>query len=563
MATIIAKTKKGRQYYYAVQSKRVDGKPRIVWQKYLGTLEAIINRSDDARPQEPKEAVLFEAGAIAALLRIAQHLGLMDIINQIVPKREQGPTVGHYLLLAAINRAAAPCSKLAIGDWYEQTVLRRLWGFDKKAFNAQRFWDHMDMISEQDIIAIQEVLCQHIKSQFEITPDALLYDTTNFFTFLATTNTKCSLAQRGKSKQKRNDLRQVGLALLLSRDSRIPLFHKVYEGNITDVTLFQQAAKEMIDFHRSTYGKNSQAIMTFDKGNVCDDGMEVLVVAQQPFIAAMPLNRLPEVTLHPLECFENVSEMPGTKAMTMEIQLWGAACRAVLTYTESFFTQQLNGVIYNLTKCQKRLADLEKSLQKWRQGKALGKRPTVQAVKKSAGAILSAQFVKELMPFTVTDENGLPKLTYEVDHDALQELIQKRLGRTLLIAFNTQCPMGEIIKTYHDLSKIEDAFKSMKNVDYLRWQPSYHWTTQKLKVHGLYCVLALLLASLARKKTDQAKIELSMHALLSELNAIREVAVIYPQGTLAHRKDHVTLSRMSPKQRKIAEILEIGEVLRG
>jgi transposase len=563
MATIIAKEKKGRRYYYAIQSKRVNGKPRIIWQKYLGTIDAIINRADDARPQAPKEAVLFEAGAVAALLRIAQRLGVLEIINQIVPKREQGPSVGHYMLLAAINRATSPCSKLAIGDWYEQTVLRRLWGFDKKAFSAQRFWDHMDMISEQDIVAIQQLLCQRIKREFEITPDALLYDTTNFFTFLATTNTRCSLAQRGKSKQKRNDLRQVGLALLLSRDSQIPLFHKVYEGNITDVALFQQVAKEMIDFHHNTYGKNGQVIMTFDKGNVCDDGMEVLVVAQQPFIAAMPLNRLPEATLQPLECFENVPEMPGTKALTMETQLWGASCSAVLTYTESFFTQQLNGVIHNLTKCQKSLADLEKSLQKWRQGKARGKRPTVQGVKKSIAAILSAQFIKELMPVAVTDENGLPMITYEVDHDALEQLIRKRLGRTLLIAFNTQCETSEIIKTYRDLSQIEDAFKSMKNVDYLRWRPSYHWTTQKLKVHGLYCVVALLLTALARKKTTQAKIDLSMHALLSELSAIREVAVIYPRGTLAHRKDHVTLSRMSPKQRKIAEILEIGEALRG
>lgn len=563
MTAIIAKEKKGRRYYYAIKSKRVDGKPRIIWQKYLGTVDSIVDRANDAQPQAPKEAVLFEAGAVAALLRIAQRLKLMDVINAIVPKREQGPSVGHYMLLAAINRAVAPCSKQAIGQWYEQTVLRRLWGFDAKAFGPQRFWDHMDMISEQDIADIQHALFQRIKSEFEITPDALLYDTTNFFTFLATTNTRCSIAQRGKSKQKRNDLRQVGLALLLSRDSQIPLFHKVYDGNITDVTLFQQVAKEMIDFYRSVYDKSRQVVMVFDKGNVCDDAMEVLVVAQQPFIAAMPLNRLPEAARTPLECFENVADMPGTKAMSQKIQFWGASCRTVITYTESFFTQQLNGVTHTLTKCQKSLAELEKSLRKWRQGKGRGRRPTVQGVKKSVRAILSAQFIKDLVRVDVTSENGLPRLTYEVDHDALQELIHTRLGRTLLIAYNTQCEMNEIIRTYRDLAQIEDAFKSMKNVDYLRWRPSFHWTTQKLKVHGLYCVVALLLTALARQLTAKAKMELSIHALLNELNAIREVAVIYPQGTLAHRKNHVTLSRMSTKQRKIAEILEIAQVLRG
>ena len=61
----------------------------------------------------------------------------------------------------------------------------------------------------------------------------------------------------------------------------------------------------------------------------------------------------------------------------------------------------------------------------------------------------------------------------------------------------------------------------------------------------------------------QAAIDLSLPALLEELCAIREVAVIYPPGTLAHPKDHVTLSRMSPTQRKLAQALDIALALKG
>jgi len=96
-----------------------------------------------------------------------------------------------------------------------------------------------------------------------------------------------------------------------------------------------------------------------------------------------------------------------------------------------------------------------------------------------------------------------------------------------------------------------------------RWQPAYHWTDQKIKVHGFYCVLALLLSALARKVAIQAEIEPSLPEMLKELSAIREVTVIYPKGTLAHRKDHITLSRMNPRQRKLADCLEIGLVLGG
>ena len=85
MASIIKKIKQGRPYYYAVQCKRVNGKPRIVWQKYLGTVEGIVGRAEGARPAKPKEVVVFEAGGVAALLGIAQRLGVMDFINELVP----------------------------------------------------------------------------------------------------------------------------------------------------------------------------------------------------------------------------------------------------------------------------------------------------------------------------------------------------------------------------------------------------------------------------------------------------------------------------------------------
>jgi len=58
----------------------------------------------------------------------------------------------------------------------------------------------------------------------------------------------------------------------------------------------------------------------------------------------------------------------------------------------------------------------------------------------------------------------------------------------------------QVIQAYRGLAKVEEAFKNMKNIAFLRWQPAYHWTDQKLKVHGFYCVLALLLSTLARKE---------------------------------------------------------------
>lgn len=561
MATIIHKTKKGRRYYYAVESARVEGEPRIVWQKYLGTVEGIVRRADQVSPPKPKETVIFEAGAVAALLGIARRLGVVELINEVVPKRDQGPSVGHYLVLAAINRALAPCSKLAIGDWYEQTVLRRLWRFPKTAFSSQRFWDHMDKMSAEAIDLIEDRLVGRIEHEFGCDPKVLLYDTTNFFTFLATTNDRCTLAQRGRSKAKRHDLRQVGLALVVTRQFQIPLFHRTYPGNVPDVSLFPEMAEALIPRLRRVLGPGEEATIVFDKGNVSDDAMERLVACGRHFVAALSANRARDLLATPLEQFDDVPECPGTRAATTQTTMWGKACRAVIAYTESFFTQQLAGVTHSLAKCQKKLLDLEKNLRKHRTGKGRGKKPTAAQVAKSVRRILSPQFMKDLLKTTVEKTRSGPRLLYAVDHGALHQLTRERLGRTLLVSDHLDWTPREIIETYRSLAFIEDTFKNMKNIDFLHWQPAYHWTNQKLAVHAFYCVLGLVLASLARKVVVQSGIELSLPALLKDLSAIREVAVIYPQGTLAHRKDHVALSRMSRRQKKIAEALHTAEIL--
>jgi transposase len=561
MASIVRKIKKGRPYYYAVESGRVDGKPRIVWQKYLGTLDKIIARADESKPPKPKQAVIFQAGGVAALSRVAQRLGLMELLNQVLPKRDQGPTVGHYIVLAALNRALAPTSKARIGDWYEQSVLRRLWRFEKSDFSSQRFWDHMDRINEKDIDSIQEKLFARIQDNFAIDARLLLYDTTNFFTFLATTNERCELAQRGRNKQKRHDLRQLGLALLVSGDFQIPLFHHVYAGNTPDVSVFPELTSQLVERYEKLTGARSEATLVFDKGNVSDDAMEDLVVAPIHLVAALSAGRCADLLATPIEQFDAVAGAPGTRAFVTTTDHWSTTCRAAVVYTESFFTQQLNGVTVNLVKCQKKLSDLAKSLERWRKGKGRGKRPTLAGVKKSVARILSPQFMKQLIVTDVKPAKEAPNLTYRVDHGALEQLARKRLGRTVIVTDHRDWGAEQIVAAYRGLSSVEDTFKNMKNVDYLRWRPSFHWTDGKLRVHALYCVLALLLSSLARQEAAKSGVDLTLRALLDELTNIREVAVIYPSGTLAHRKDHVTLSRMSPRQKKLARILEIDNIL--
>ena len=106
MASIIKKTVHGHAYYYARECRRVDGKPKIVWQQYLGRADDLIAAATGTQtPTPPHAAVVTEFGASAALYDLACRLRLVELIDRHVPKRRAaGPSVGTYLLVAALNR---------------------------------------------------------------------------------------------------------------------------------------------------------------------------------------------------------------------------------------------------------------------------------------------------------------------------------------------------------------------------------------------------------------------------------------------------------------------------
>ena len=562
MPSIIKKTKKGKAYYYAVQSKRVNGKPRIVWQKYLGSVEAIIKRCEQTLAPLPTETVLFEAGGVAALMGLVTRLGLIDLINEIVPKREQGPSVGHYIVLAALNRVFDPLSKSQIGDWYHNTVLQRLWGFSPDLFSSQRYWDHMSMISEESIDKIQNFMTERVRREFKIEDQPVLYDTTNFFTHIDTHNDRNIIAQRGRNKQKRSDLRQVNLALLTTRDFQIPLFHKAYEGSTPDIKFFPEVVRDLLSRYSAIFGNFGDPTLIFDKGNLSEDTQEKLLYSGTHFVAGVKAEVFPEIFTTPIEQFSDALKMPGTKFYETTVELCGKNCKAVVSYSESFFTQQLASLTATMTKCQEKLKELHNYLLSWSsEKKTKGPRPTKAKVKEKLKLILSAQHMESIFKVSLIELEGqLPFIHYSVNRQELDRITTTRLGRTLLITNRQNWLPAEIVSAYRDLANIEEAFKHMKNRDYLRWQPAFHWTDQKIKVHTLYCVVALLLATLARKMAWEAGHEISLPMLLDDLSEMKEVALLYPdKGNKL--KAHFTMNRMTPRQKKFADLFEIGKIL--
>lgn len=565
MASIIKKVKKNKAYYYAVQSGRVNGKPRIIWQKYLGTIDDIINHKDKSSDRlEVAEVDVFEAGAVAAMLGIAKKIGLIEIIDSIVPKRDQGPSIGEYIALATINRITSPCSKLKMPEWYKKTVLYRLWMHSPDSFTSQHFWDHMDRIPLEAINDIQEAIAKNVKKEFKLNPELLLYDTTNFFTFIASRNRRNTIAKLGRSKEKRNDLRQVGLALLVTKDFQIPLFHKTYEGNLSDKTIFPDTIEAMQGSYQRVFNtKLEETTLVFDKGNISQDGMEQLIIPKHHFVGGIPKNTFPDIFNTPIESMNHVQGLSGTKAISFEICKWNKKLKVVLVYTESFFSAQLADLTEKIQKREEELKNLNSCISKWAKKKGHKQCPTLASVKKSVNTILSSEHMNNIFQISVDEVDNLPYVTYSIDRKYLDSLINNGLGRTLLVASRLEWSEKEIISAYRSLNSIESAFKKMKHQDFLHWQPMHHWTDQKIAIHAFYCVLALLLASLAHKTVVEGEVDISLPAMIEDLNEIREVAFIYSGTVSKDQRNGISLSKMSTIQKKMADLLEIGQILKG
>jgi hypothetical protein len=238
VASIIKKKKKGQTYYYLVESARVDGKPRIVRQKYLGRAEHIAAALETPSEGEaPKYSIVLEFGAVMALFDLAKRLGVVELINQVSPKRAQGLSIGEYMLIAAINRAVDPTSKNQVAAWFSKTCLDRVIPAKAAQLSSQRFWDHMDALSEEAIREFEDVFTRTIVQAYGLSLDCLIYDATNFFTYIDT-ESQSTLPQRGHSKEKRGDLKIVGLSMMVSPDFNVPLFHDLYAGNQPDAKQF-------------------------------------------------------------------------------------------------------------------------------------------------------------------------------------------------------------------------------------------------------------------------------------------------------------------------------------
>lgn len=118
------------------------------------------------------------------------------------------------------------------------TAADRFTNIPSSVLDHHKFWEAAHRLTVEQVAVIEERIALAMIVEFNLDISALALDMTNFAIYIDSTNDKAPIAQRGKVKQKRTDLRLVGLGLVIARDGGNPLLAQAYPGNKPDVTHF-------------------------------------------------------------------------------------------------------------------------------------------------------------------------------------------------------------------------------------------------------------------------------------------------------------------------------------
>ena len=563
MASLIKKIIRGRPYYYARRCARVNGKPKIVWQKYLGSADSIVAKIEAANnPARPVEVLVREFGASAALFDLAQRLRIARHIDRHVPKRGAGPSVGTYLLAATLNRCLAPCSKAALGDWFRSTVLDRLLAVQARQLSSQRFWDNMQRVPVEAIPAIERDIVAAMVAEFQVDPRRVLFDATNFFTFLDSFNDRSTLAQRGHSKEGRAALRIVGLALLVTVDGQLPLLHCTFPGNQPDAPTFASLCTALAARVREIAAGAEHVTLVFDKGNNSRENMDLVAASPFHFIGSLVPTQHPDLLAVPDHKFHPLSGpgLAGVRAYRTVKKVFGVSRTVLVTFNDVLFAKQAQTLMREVSKRQRRLRELHAQLGRWHAGQVKGGQPpTLKGVTKKVNGWLQSRHMRELFEVDLSaGDDGLPRLEYRFDMAAWKCLEDTLLGKTLLFTDNEDWSDAEIVLGYRAQHHVEGAFRQLKDPHRIALRPQYHWTDQKIQVHVFTCVLALMLCGLLQRELRRQGHKHSLPALLDLLAGMREIAMVYPKtdGRAKERVEFET-SKLSEEQRALYEVLDL------
>jgi len=335
--------------------------------------------------------------------------------------------------------------------------------------------------------------------------DGIVYDVTNTYFF----GKCCPLGKFGKDKEGRKGRLLIQIGLGVTQHEGIPIFHKVFDGNVHDARTFSDSITEFKKF-----GIHN-GLVIFDRGITSKQNQQDIAKLSWKVICGVPINKQLKQILRELKKTKNFLEYRNRIKLNKTI----------------FYVISLPHTIGN--------------------------------IKGKLAFCFNEQLKKEIKESRYDEILNAQKLL--VDGRVIKPELEKFFGKTgrLLkyrldeaeefdgyscIFTTAKLSDSELVKTYFDKDLVEKAFQSLKGVVKLR--PIRHWLYNRVIAHVIICYLALLLLTLLKVKLKELKI--------SPINALRELETmykVYGQDTKKGFKFSRTVA-LTKQQEKILKLVD-------
>ncbi|WP_456325078.1 IS1634 family transposase [Desulfonauticus submarinus] len=525
MAHLHKKVKKGKTYYYIREMARVDGKPKVVNQIYLGSVEKILSMVLNKEKAAIDKIQVQEFGSLFLANLVESKVRLVEIIDSVVSqdKKRKGPSIGEYFLYAVFNRMIHSKSKEALCKWYKKTAIHLIRPVDISALSSRNYWKKWDRVTKEDIEKISKLFFEKINEIEPINSDCFLFDTTNYYMYMDS-KTPSELAVRGKNKEGKDWLRQIGLALLVSRESEIPFFYREYEGNCHDSRLFNRILKDIFSALNSLSFLDKELTIVFDKGmnseaNIAEIDKKAgihFITSYSPHFAEYLISK--DLSLFTPLSFSNnkrLLEEDQILAYRTTGEFWGRDRTVIVTYNPITASKQR----YNFEKKLKRLQNhLFEIRAKVREDKRNFRDP--KHIKKRYKDICESLYLpKNLYELDFFVENNQLKMRFRKNYHQISKYIS-RFGKNIIITDHHDWSTEEIVKAYLDRYQVEKAFRQSKAKEFGNMRPIYHWTDSKIRCHILCCIIALTYLRLLSLWIKKAGIMVSIDKIMESMRSL-------------------------------------------
>ena len=519
---------------YVREIARVDGKPKVVSQAYIGSPAKVLSFAT-GQEQGPIKLKVEEFGALWLAHQINQDIDLCAIFDAVVPRadREKGPTIGEYFLYCIWNRMVEAVSKNKLTNWYKRTAIQHIRPVDVNELTSKRYWEKWNRVSETSLRKIAKEFFARLWQLESPSADCLLFDTTNYYTFMAS-HTPSDLARRGKNKAGRHHLRQIGLGLLVARDSRLPVYHTVYPGNVHDSKQFEKIMDEMFAIVCGLHNTKERLTVVIDKGMNSEDNFAWIDEHSRiHFVTTYSTYFAQELATTPIERFE-----PVDIAKNQRLVEQGMPEERLLAYRTSgeyWGKQRAVVVTYSPVTARKKVYTLQSKLETIRQELlAMRAKVKAQAPHWRKANVIQERYLHLCERLHVSSELFI--LEFDQSDDGLSmsfrkdpyQVIRKQtmFGKNIIITDNTDWTTREIVEASLDRWQVENRFRLANDDELVAARPIRHWTDSKIRCHLFSCVVALTYLRRLELKLSAVGIRRTAEDVMDDMRRLHSVLTL-------------------------------------